>query len=376
MAGRPRIAWVIPTMRVGGSELQLLHLIRGLAQDFEMTLICTRSEGALIGDARRVGVYVRVLDAPSGWDFRVQYRLQHIFSAHMPHIMHTYLSGFDLFANRAAHKAGIPLVLSSRRELATWQKKRHLFLQRRANAYTDAVVANSRAVAAYAAEREGRPLADYRVIPNGINAEAYVSSVSRAQVAARFKVPRNTLNVGMIANFSAVKDHRLFVDMAERILARRKDVHFLLIGTGKLVDPIRNLIGRRNLEGHFTRVGTVGEVADLLHLTDVAVLTSRMEGFPNAIMEYMASRTPCVAAAVGGIPELIQDGKTGVLLPQRDADSFAGAVCALLDDPERRAALGQAAGEWVRETLPMEKMVESHRRLYHELLREKMRGSA
>lgn len=372
MTQRPRIAWVIPTMRVGGSEIQLLHLMKGLVQDFEMTLICTRSEGALIGDARRAGVYVRVLDAPSGWDFRVQYRLQHLFSAHMPHLVHTYLSGFDLFANRAASKVGVPVIVSSRRELATWQKGRHLFIQRRANRYVDCIVANSHAVADYAAKREGGPQIDRRVIRNGVEADRYVATIPRSQITARFKLPPKTLNVGMIANFSPVKDHRLFVDMAELILKRREGVHFLLIGTGKLVAQIRDLIYRRRLEEHFTRVGTVGEVADLLHVTDVAVLTSKMEGFPNAVMEYMSAWKPCVAAGVGGIPELIRDGETGVIVPQRDAATFADAVCDLLDDPARRETLGLAAGAWIRRELPLENMVESHRRLYHELLQQKL----
>lgn len=189
---------------------------------------------------------------------------------------------------------------------------------------------------------------------------------------ARFKLPPKTLNVGMIANFSPVKDHRLFLEMAQHILARRKDVHFVLIGTGKLVDKMRAMIYRRRLEEHFTRVGTVSEVVDLLHAIDVTVLTSKMEGFPNAIMESMASRTPCVAAPVGGIPELIQNDMTGVLLEERTAVAFSDAVCALLDDPERRERLGNAAGAWVREQLPLDRMVEAHRQLYHTLLQNKL----
>jgi glycosyltransferase involved in cell wall biosynthesis len=369
---RPRIAWVIPTMRVGGSEIQLLHLMKGLEQEFEMTLICTRSEGALIGDARRAGAYVRVLDAPSGWDFRVERRLLNIFQAHPPHIMHTYLSGFDLFANRAARKVGIPIVISSRRELANWQKKRHLYLQRRANKYTDCIVANSEAVARYSTQREHLAESECRVIRNGVNADQYVSTISRGQIVSRFKLPTGKYVVGMVANFSPVKDHRLFVEMAERILERREDVHFLLVGTGTLVDSIRERLFRRRIEQHFTRVGTVGEVADLLHVMDVAVLTSKMEGFPNAIMEAMSARTPCVAANVGGIPELIEHGKTGILLENRSADEYANAVCSLLDDPDRRKALGDAAGIWIRENLRRDAMVASYRTLYHDLLRQKI----
>lgn len=374
--GRPRIAWVIPTMRVGGSEIQLLHLMKGLINEFEMTLICTRSEGALIGDARRAGAYVRVLDAPSGWDFRVQGRLQHIFQSHTPHILHTYLSGFDLFANRAARKVGVPVIISSRRELATWQQGRHRFMQRLANRHADCIVANSEAVADFAARQESEPADRFRVILNGVEPDRYVSSIPPEQIKTRFRLPPHTMVVGMVANFSPVKDHRLFIDMADRILKQRQDVHFLLVGTGALVDRMRELIRKRRQESFFTRIGTVGEVADLLSVMDVAVLTSRMEGFPNALIEAMSAHRPCVAPTVGGIPELITHGATGRLLDQRTPEAFANEVLALLADPDERARLGRAAGAWVREHLPMERMVDQHRLLYHELLRRKMRKGA
>ena len=374
--GRPRIAWAIPTMRVGGSEIQLLHLMKGLIGEFEMTLICTRSEGALIGDARRAGAYVRVLDASSGWDFRMQGRLEHIFRSHTPHIMHSYLSGFDLFANRAARKAGIPIILSSRRELATWQQGRHRFMQRLANKYTDCIVANSQAVAEYAARQEGEALSRFRVIPNGIEPEHFIATIPREQITSRFRLPPHTLNIGMVANFSPVKDHRMFLDMASLILKERQDVHFLLVGTGALVDQMRGIILKRKQEKYFTRVGTVGEVSDLLHVTDVSVLTSKMEGFPNALIESMSAYKPCVAAKVGGIPEMISDGVTGCLVETRTPEAYARQVLDLLADPDRRARLGQAAGAWVREQLPMARMIDAHRTLYHELLRQKLRKGA
>lgn len=374
--GRPRIAWVIPTMRVGGSEIQLLHLMKGLIGEFEMTLVCTRSEGALIGDARRAGAYVRVLDSRSGWDFRVERRLQHIFQAHTPHIMHSYLSGFDIFANRAARKAGIPIIVSSRRELATWQQGRHRLMQRLANKYTDCIVANSRAVAEFAAQQEREPLNRFRIIPNGVEPERFVATIPREQITSRFRLPPRTLNIGMVANFSPVKDHRLFLDMANLILKERQDVHFLLVGTGALVDPVADTIRRRKQERYFTRVGTVGEVSDLLHVMDVAVLTSRMEGFPNALIEAMSAYKPCVAPRVGGIPELITDGETGCLVEPRNAEAFARRVLTLLSNPGERVRLGEAAGAWVRGHLPMDRMVQGHRALYHELLREKLRKGA
>ncbi len=371
MKRRIRIAYVLPNMRVGGSESQLLYLMKGLTPEFELTLICTRSEGALIGDVRRLGVYVRVLNSLSGWDFRMQKRISHIFHAHTPHIVHTCLFGLDYFAHRAARENNIPVIISSRRELATWQRKRHRWIQQRGNRFADAIVANSQSVAEYVQRSENIEPKRIHIIPNGINANDFVSSTPISQIKKRFRLPEKSHVIGMVANFSPVKDHNLFMEMANILLQRRHNLQFLLVGTGPLVDRMGRLIIKRKQGEFFTRVSTVNEVAELYALMDVFVLTSKVEGFPNAIMEAMAASRPIVAPQVGGIPELLQDGVTGRLLTSRDPKDFANAVENFLDNPSLAQAYGARAAQWVRERLPMERMVTQYRNLYQNLLSEK-----
>ncbi len=376
MKGPARLSLLIPTLRVGGTEIQVIHLLRGLARDFELTLICTRSEGALIGDARRLGIFVRILNYRSGWDFRVRWRLAQIFETHKPHILHTFLSGFDLHANRAAHGAGVPVIISSRRELATWQRPRHLRMQMKANQYVDCIVANSQAVSEYAARREGSAASLYRVIRNGVRADDFKSPGEQEALRRRFRLPGGGYLVGMVANFSPVKDHRLFVDMADILLKTRKDVHFLMVGTGPLVLEITSLVKKRGHRDFFTRLTTVGELADLYGAMDLIVLPSKMEGSPNVLAEAMASRTPVVAAKVGGVPELVEDGVTGVLLDSRSPADFAAAVGCLLDDAARRGALARRGEAWIRSHMTIDAMVASYRELYLGLLKKKMRPGA
>ncbi len=367
----PRITYVVPSMRVGGTEVQLLHLLRELSEEFELTLVCANEEGALIGDARRSGAYVRVLNLRGGWDLRHQSRMGHVLRVHTPHILHSFLFGFDLWANRAARKTGVPVIISSRRELAQWQKSRHRMMQRLANRYADVIVANSEAVADYAARRERTGRGRYRVICNGIDAESMTSAVPRKQTVRRFRMPEDKFIIGMTANFSPVKDHRLFMDMADLLLRRRNDVHFLLVGSGPLLAKIEQLARRRGQANHFNRVSVLGEMAELYSVMDVAVLTSKVEGFPNALAEAMAAGRPVVAPAVGGIPEMVENGRTGVLVPERTAERFAQAVEGLLDSPQERERLGAAGAESVRADLSVGKMVDAYRALYYELLERK-----
>ncbi len=363
-----RVCYVIPSMEPGGTERQLLHLLAGLTRDHELTVICTRSEGALAGEARRLGAYVYVIEGWGGWDFSLGWKLRRIYRGHRPDIVHTFLFGFDFVANQAARSTGVPVVVSSRRELADWQKPRHVRMQKKANELADCIVANSRAAAEFAAKQEGEDPSRYRVIYNGIDASAFQNTAVPELIRTRFSIPQEIPVIGMVANFSPVKDHTLFLEMAGELMRRRSDVHFLLVGTGPGLNEVIATIAERGWETHFTQASSIHEMADLYRVMSVCVLCSKSEGFPNAIMEAMAAEIPVVAAAVGGIPELVEDGVTGKLVHERSASAFADAVEWMLDHADERDKLTKSAAAYVRTELTVERMVDAHRALYVHLL--------
>lgn len=372
---RLRVAYVIPTLGAGGTETQLLHLVQALSGSCDVGVICTRREGVLIGEVRRHAAHVHVLDALSGWDFRVDRRLRDVFASRKPDVVHTFLSGFDLFANRAARAVGVPVVVSSRRELATWQKGRHRMMQRRANVYVDKIVANSKAVAAYAIAHEPVNASLFQVIYNGVDCGRFRDDFPREKARAQLRLPENGFIVGMAANFSPVKDHALFLQVASRIRKVLPDSHFVLVGKGPLLDKVKGELASSGMRPAFSIIHAGADMLLLYRAMDVSVLCSKDEGFPNVILESMACGTPVVAAAVGGIPEQIRDGDNGCLVEGRDPDRFAQAIVDLLHDKERRATFSRHARRDVEERFSLESMVQSHRSLYESLLREK-RGEA
>ena len=371
-----RVCYVIPSLQIGGTERQLIALMTKLIHDHELTVVCTHEAGALVGEARRLGAYVRDLNGGGGWDFTLRRRIRHAFRSHRPDIVHTFMFGFDLTANRAARETGVPVVISSRRQLATWKKPRHIRIQKKANQLADCVVANSKAVAEFAARQEGADPSLYRVIPNGIDADEFVSAANLHQVRLRFKIPFHTHVVGMVANFSPVKDHALFLSIAEELMRRRADVHFLLVGSGPLRADVMARIERKGWNDRFTRVAAVEEIADLYKVMSVSVLCSEVEGFPNAVIESMAAGRPVVAAAVGGIPEIVDDGVTGKLVQSRSPADFASAIEWVLDHADESAAMAARAGEHVRTTLSLDRMASAYRALYREMLVRSMQRGA
>ncbi len=363
-----RICYIIPTLCAGGAQRQLLELVRELVRDHEVTIICTRRAGVLGGDARRLGAYVRELHLRSSGDFRARSRLRRTFRSHRPDVLHTFLSGLDYPATCAARETGVPVVVSSRRQLATWKRGRFIRQQRRANQRVDCIVANSQAVAQFALEQEQADSALFRVIPEGIAVDSMKSHSDPDQARARYGLPRGKPVVGMVANFTPSKDYALFVEIANTLVKRRDDVHFLAVGVGPLVRPVWRQIRQAGLEAHFTRSSTLSELADIYSAMDVSLLCSRSAGSPRAVLEAMAARRPVVAARVGGIPEILQDGETGRLIEGRDPASFAQAIEDLLTDEDEARRLAEAAHAYVREHLNAGRMADAYRQLYAELL--------
>lgn len=364
-----RILFAIPSLEPGGTERQLLYLLRALHTEHELAVLYTRRAGAWEADARAYAE-LNVLQSRGGWDFRQQTLALPILKQFRPDVVHTFLFGFDFWMNRAARAAGVPVVVSGRRQLARWKKARHVQLQRVSNRLVDAIVANSHAVAQFAANQEGRPLADYRVIPNAIDIAAFARQANMAALRRRYGIPREKRVVGMVANFSPVKNHALFLAVAGELLKTRSDLHFLLVGSGPLRETIRRKVAARGWADRFSLVSQPSpeELSGLYQMMDAHALTSHEEGSPNVLLEAMAAGTPVVAHAVGGVPELIEDGVTGSLVPAEDAAAFARAIAHTLDNGGRASERAAAAAARVRDRHTLSALASAHVALYTELL--------
>jgi glycosyltransferase involved in cell wall biosynthesis len=359
---------VLPSLEAGGTERQLLYLLKGLQESHECSVICTRTGGAWADAARANGARVHELNTWGGRDLRIRGRARTVFQIERPHIVHTFLFGLDLATNRAARDAGVPIVVAGRRELAAWMKPRHVRAQQKANELVDCIVANSEAVADFAAHQEELCRDKIRVIYNGIDAQSFAAKSNPARMRATLRIPDGNRVIGMLANFSPVKDHALFVAAAAVLMQRRQNNHFVLAGSGPLRNEIERDIREKGMQDSFTIASPLDDVASFLGALDVCVLTSQREGFPNAVLEAMALGRPIVAATVGGIPELIEDGVSGLLVASREPSDFANTIARCLDDQPMAKALGIQAQRRVQSEFSVDRMVKGYRALYAELL--------
>jgi len=146
-------------------------------------------------------------------------------------------------------------------------------------------------------------------------------------------------------------------------------VQTLFVGEGPLRSALEAQVGREGLEGWIHFLGRRNDVPDILHAGDVFVFPSRWEGFPVAVMEAMAAGLPVVASDVGGISELVQEGKTGMLVPPKDPIALFESLRKLLNDRDFRQRMGIEGKNRIRRDFQLEKMVVNTEQVYMEVLR-------
>ena len=341
----------------GGTERQMIELVRRLdRRRWSVHVACLRPSG---------GWFQRVAEAAESvvpfpvssfrtWsavrqaaDFAAWCRQQRIL------VVHATTLPANIFALPAAALARVPVRVANRREINPDKTAVEIVTQRAAYGFAHRIVANSRAAAnRLAVERV--PARKVSVVPNGLDASAF--AVSRTRNSAR--------RVVVVANLRAEKGHDVLIDAAAEVLRHCPDARFDIVGDG----PERaRLLARavdRGVMQAFSFAGHCEEVAARLADADIFVLPSRSEALPNAVLEGMASGLPVVASAVGGVPEAIEDGKTGMLVPPGDPAALAQRLVSLMADASLGKRLGAAAAAHVRANYSFERMVEGFDGIY------------
>jgi glycosyltransferase involved in cell wall biosynthesis len=369
-ARRTRVLFVVGNFVAGGAERHLLELWSRIDRTrFDVAIACFRNEGqfaaevnALGWPVHELGVSRRIYD-PSGC--RGLVRLLHLVRDFRPDAIHGYLFGPNLFAVLAGRLCGVPAVLVAKRNVDAFETKRQVWLQSRIHRWATHVTAVSESVADTVVQL-GVPRDRVTVIPNGVDAARF--GTAEGDAARRLLGMNGGVPIlGSVGCLAPRKDYATLLDALALLSAHGQPYQAALIGDG----PERErLEARANVLGIAERVHFLGERADVERLLpglEVFVLSSREEGIPNALLEAMAAGRPAVATAVGGTPEVLQDGETGWLVPAQQPERLAQALEQALADPTERARRGRNARDYALEALSIEAMTRRHEQLYETL---------
>ena len=351
------IAFVLTSFEPGGTERQMIELVRRLDRTrWAVHVACFRARGGWFGrvaDAAESVAEFPVDSFKSGGTLRQMARFARWCRSLNLAVVHTAALPSNVFGLPAAALARVPVRVGNRREINPDKSPLAIALQRAAYACAHVVIANSRAVADRL-QLEGVPRRKVAVIPNGLDRSQFVSGARRARRRA----------IVTVANLRAEKGHDVLIDAAPEILRRFPDARFEFVGDGPMREPLRARAVARGVSHALTFSGYCDDVPAKLAAADVFVLPSRSEAFPNAVLEAMAAGLPIVASAVGGILELIDGGRNGVVVPPGDSGALTQALCTILGDPPAAARLGDAARADAESHYSFDRMVSAFERRY------------
>ena len=361
---RDTVVMGVQSLGVGGLERVVLDLARGLRGPRRRVLVYSLSPHVPLAPAfAAVGVDVRVVPQ-HGLDATLTPRLARALRADGATLVHAHNFGRFFYLGPAAALAGVPALYTEhsntrREEHALWLTQRPL------SALAARIVAVSEDVRRGLVEDQGLRARRVRVVPNGIDAAPYAAAGAQRDAVRAALGLGGAFVVGSVARLVPVKDQACQL----AALARCPQATLVLVGDGPERAALEALAAQLGVTARVRFLGTRHDVPNLLAAFDVFTLSSLSEGLPVAVLEAMAAGLPVVATRVGGVPEAVRDGVTGLLTPPRDAAAL-GAAWRALESPQRRAALGAAGRAVVRSRFSLAAMVRAYEALYESIRRD------
>ncbi|MBI2797603.1 MAG: glycosyltransferase [Gemmatimonadetes bacterium] len=342
-----RIAFCLDNLEVGGTETNAVRTAERLDKSRFDALLCSlRPSGPLRARFEAAGVpvhpfHLRGLVSVSA--LTEGRRLAQLLRHEGISIVHAHDRYSNVFAAPWAAGAGAALVTSKRWGAST---RAHALLNRLAWRRSDRVLANSAAVARSLVSEDNVPAGKVVTIPNFLDDEDFAVPAAAGREAGRkaLGIPADALVVGIVANLRPIKDQAILVRAIAQLAPSHPGLVLVMVGEGESRAPLAALAAEVGIADRVVMTGARPDGRRLHALFDVGVLCSRSEGFPNTVIEAMAAGRPVVGTNVGGIPDAIVPGETGLLVPVGDAPALASAIGALLAAPGLRATMG-AAGQ-------------------------------
>jgi glycosyltransferase involved in cell wall biosynthesis len=369
---RARILLLSTSLGMGGADRQIVYLAKALlACDYDVRLVSMTPLEEMGRQALAEGLAVTSLDMVRGRaDWSAFRRLVKLLRSWQPHLLSSFMYHANLMGRLAGRWAGVPLLVTSIRSERNGSPGQD-WLMRLTNWMDHCQTTNSQQVADSLRQRGLLSPGKSRVIPNGIDPDALTASAAeRVRLRGELKLEQNEFVWLAIGRLLPQKDYPTLLEAFAPL--GRHPARLLIAGRGPLLAELQQQVDRLGVSSQTVFLGVRQDIASLLAAADGFVLSSAWEGMPNVVMEALAAAKPVVSTRVGGVAELVQDGKTGWLVPARDPKALSQAMHRLMTLSEtERQQMGWAGREHLRAHFGLEAMAHRWMTLYNDLLARK-----
>ena len=369
-----RVLHVVESLDRGGLERVVCDLVvEQTRQGHLVEVFCIFSPGAFGAELREAGVSVIAGNKRAGLDLSVLLALREATRRGGHQMVHTHnpVANYYTCAAELTSWRRLPIVNTRHNMGASNATDRREKLFRLSVARTAKVAMVSPQVSQRFIENGIVPAAKATVVMNGIPLHRYVQANPSTRAAARVALglDANAFIVGSVGRLVNVKNHRLLLDAVAPICRTHPQVRIVLLGNGDLRGELERQALSLGIAGSVHLLGERPDIPQVLPAFDVFAMPSRSEGHSIALLEAAAAGLPAVATAVGGNPEIVQDGVTGLLVPTEDEASLRAALLSLIDDPARRGVFAGQARRWAERVISVEAMALRYGEIYREVLR-------
>jgi glycosyltransferase involved in cell wall biosynthesis len=365
-----RVVYLTHTLGVGGAEELILNMVARLPRDrYEPIVCCFENPPGPIGpEIAALGVAVIPLGIAPGWrhPFAWWSIVRYLRQA-QPHIVHTFMLPASLYGRSAAVVARVPLIIGTEVNIYERKQWHHIIVERLLAARSACVVASAEAVKRAYVGQLGISGDTVRVVYNAVNWDRLRATAAPHDVRARLSIPPDRIVVGVVATLQDKKGHRVLLDAVAQT-AGLEHVWLMLIGDGPERRALEAYATTLGIRERVTFCGTRRDLGNLLPAMDVFALPSLWEGLPLALILAMGAGRPVVATGIAGIPEVVSDGETGLLVEPGDPVALGSALARMCGDAALRARVGAAARASVRERFGADAYSEAMTGLYEEFL--------
>lgn len=367
-----RVLVIISAPGMGGIEKQVLAFLQRYDRNrFSVDVACGRSTEGILRDKYLAAGTRLILCRWSRYVIPYVWRLLRLLRRERYDVVHTRMSEVSGAAILAARLTNVPVRIASYEHTKThWRNPGILnqlavgALQRMTRWWATKIFGDAEVcLDVYYPDWRQNPK-QFQICYDGIDIERFSQAVVSSEVRKELGLPVDSLVVGHVGRFSKVKNHKIFVDIAERVSKQVENVYFLLVGEGTLRQPIETEVAERGLSSRFVFTGNRDDVPRMLGAMDVFVMPSLDEGFGLAVAEAQTSGLPVVASDIPGIREALYPVMHKFCRHQLDSAAMAEQVIFLLENPQLRSELGREAREYVSKRFSIARVVEQLEPVY------------
>lgn len=368
-----RILHVITTMDRGGAENHVVDLAVAQAdRGADVAIAYLKGDGYWAKRLSTAGIRVAPLGLKRYGAIAPFIALRRLFRDYAPDLIHAHLPPAELYTRAALLPpgSGPPLLITKHNDEPFYPGPGHDIVCRWVMQRACRAIAISNAVKRYSREHVGLADNKMRTVYYGIDCRPFetVEASARQALHAEWGIKNGEIVIGTVARLVPQKAlHALLTAFSRYKSISQRQARLVIVGRGPLMAELKDQAGRLALSDSIVWTGFREDIPAIMQAFDVFSLTSAYEGFGLVLLEAMAASRPVVATAVSAIPEIVQDGHTGVLCPPNDTEAIAAAFLRL-EDAKLRAVLGDNGRRRVREHFTLERVTDATMAVYRECL--------